>query len=121
MPTLKQLNCSIELGSNNIRLPEYGTTIGDGHIETFVPVPDVNIPFTISLKVDGYIAPGLAAFVYMDGDYQCNRNRAGLQIPTSASDHDSGTEFRFRQKEEKKSDGTYVVRPWTFQKLNRGQ
>lgn len=122
MPTLKQVNCFIELGSGNTKIKEYGARYSDGHVETFIPVPVTNIPFTIHLTTNGYIAPGIAFFVFMDGEYQCNRNRQGLQLPGDgilAQDYE--TEFRVRQKEEKTSFGSFVAREWTFAKLNRGK
>ncbi|KAI7578386.1 hypothetical protein KC316_g9894, partial [Hortaea werneckii] len=67
MPKLKQLVCSIELGQNRTPLQEYGARYSDGAVESFVAVPDTKIPFCIRLKSEGYIAPGLAAFVFMDG------------------------------------------------------
>lgn len=122
MPTLKQINCSIELGPSNTKLKEYGARYSDGHVETFVAVPDTDIPFTVHLKSEGYIAPGLAFFVFMDGEYQCNRNRVCLKLPgEGVQPQDYETEFRVRQKEEKTSFGTFVVRDWTFAKLNRGE
>jgi hypothetical protein len=39
MPSLKDLNCSIELSDNQRVLQEFGTIYGDGFVETFVPVP----------------------------------------------------------------------------------
>ena len=122
MPTLKQIECSIELGSRNTKLKEYGARYSDGHVESFIAVPDTDIPFTIHLKTEGYIAPGIAFLVYMDGEYQCNRNRVCLKLPgEDVQPNEYETEFRMRQKEEKTSVGTFVVREWTFAKLNRGK
>lgn len=122
MPTLKQINCSIELGPGNTKLKEYGARYSDGHVETFVAVPDTDIPFSLHLTSEGYIAPGLAFFVFMDGEYQCNRNRVGLKLPGNVvRPQDYEAEFRVRQKEEKTSFGTFVVRDWTFAKLDRGE
>ena len=121
MPTLKQINCSIELGPSNTKLKEYGARYSDGHVESFVAVPETDIPFSIHLQSEGYIAPGIAFFVFMDGEYQCNRNRIGLKLPLEdIQPTEYETEFRVRQKEEKTSFGTFVVRNWTFAKLNEG-
>ena len=121
MPTLKQINCSIELGPSNTKLKEYGARYSDGHVESFVAVPETDIPFSIHLQSEGYIAPGIAFFVFMDGEYQCNRNRIGLKLPLEdIQPTDYETEFCVRQKEEKTSFGTFVVRDWTFAKLNKG-
>lgn len=64
---------------------------------------------------------GLAMFVYMDGEYQCNRNRRNLQIPDETM-RPGRTEidFRVRQKEELQSDGTFVGQQWKFKELNIG-
>ena len=122
MPKLKQIECSIELGSSNTKLKEYGARYSDGHVEAFVPVPGGDIPFTIHIKSEGYISPGLSFFVFMDGEYQCNRNRVGLKLPgEDAQPQDYETEFRLRQKEEKTNTGSFVVRDWTFAKLDRGE
>lgn len=121
MPTLKQINCSIELGPSNTKLKEYGARYSDGHVESFVAVPESDVPFSIHLQSEGYIAPGIAFFVFTDGEYQCNRNRIGLKLPLEdIQPGDYETEFRVRQKEEKTSFGTFVVRDWTFAKLNKG-
>ena len=45
MPTLKQIKGSIELGPGNTILKEYGARYSDGHVEAFVAVPDVDVPF----------------------------------------------------------------------------
>ncbi|KAK3704432.1 hypothetical protein LTR37_013855 [Vermiconidia calcicola] len=120
MPKLKQINCSIELGPGNTKLKEYGARYSDGYVEAFIAVPDTDVPFTVHLKSEGYIAPGLAFFVFMDGVYQCNRNRIGLKLPDKGvQPKDFETEFRLRQKEEKTSGGSFVVRDWTFAKLDR--
>ena len=122
MPKLNQINCSIELGSSNTKLKEYGSRYKDGYVETFINVPDTDVTFTIHVKTEGYIAPGIAIFVFMDGVPQCNRNRIGLKFPGDGVEpREYEVELRLRQKEEKTSSGTFVVREWTFKKLNRGK
>jgi hypothetical protein len=121
MPTLKQIECSVELGSRNIKLKEYGAIYRDGYVEVFLAVPDTDIQFTIHIQTKGYIAPGLAFFVFMDGEYQCNRNRVGLKLPGDRVDPgEYETEFRMRQKEDKKDDGSFVAREWSFAKMKTG-
>ncbi|KAF2210863.1 hypothetical protein CERZMDRAFT_99027 [Cercospora zeae-maydis SCOH1-5] len=115
MPTLKQISCSLEVGSNT-RLKEYGHSYTDGGVEAFVAIPDAQIPFRLRVTSTGYIAPGLAAYVFMDGVYQCNRNRQRLTMPSPASlvePHEYEVDFTLRQKEEKTSDGLFVAREWT--------
>lgn len=122
MPTLKQISCSLEVGTNT-RLKEYGHTYTDGGVEAFVAIPDAPIPFRVRVTSSGYIAPGLAAYVFMDGAYQCNRNRQKLAMPTPGSQvdpHEYEVDFTLRQKEEKTSDGLFVAREWTFAQLKTG-
>lgn len=122
MPELKQIEASIELGTSNTKLKEYGARYSDGHVEAFVAVPDTDMPFTIHLTTKGYIAPGISFFVFMDGEYQCNRNKIGLKLPGDGIPaREYETEFRLRQKEEKKSAGSFVAREWSFAKLNTGK
>ena len=103
-------------------MQEYQTSYADGFVETYVAIPSVPTPFSVHLKSHGYIAPGLAMFVYMDGIYQCNRNRRNLKIPdgTSSSKH-TEVDFHVRQKEEMTSDGTFIGKQWRFEKLRPGQ
>lgn len=121
MPELKQIEVSIELGTSNTKLKEYGARYSDGHVETFIAVPDTDMPFTLHITTRHYIAPGISFFVFMDGEYQCNRNKLGLKLPGDGVEpHEYETEFRLRQKEEKTSAGSFVARVWTFAKLNTG-
>ena len=122
MPTLRQIECSIELGASNTRLKEYGARYSDGHVEAFIAVPDTDTPFTIHIKTNGYIAPGISFFVFMDGIYQCNRNKVGFKLPGDGiGPHEYETEFRLRQKEEKTKLGGFVAREWSFAKLDTGE
>jgi hypothetical protein len=119
MPSLKQLTCTIELGSSHTKVPEYGKDYGDGHVTSYIAVPSEEVNFSIHLTSQGYIAPGLAMFVYMDGQYQCNRNRRGLQVPaTGVKDEHVEVDLRVRQKESKQADGSFLGRDWTFAGLN---
>lgn len=122
MPVLKQLRCSIEKGSDNIPLTEYETKYHDGFVETFVRVPADPISFSVHLTSNGYIAPGLAMFVYMDGIAQCNRNRRGLVIPEiNIASTETEIDFRVRQKEDKLEGRKFIGREWSFAQLNRGE
>lgn len=117
MPTLKDLNCSIELPNSEKILQEFGTIYGDAFVETFVAVPRSSKPFMIHLTSDKFIADGLAMFVYIDGVYQCNRNKQKLGS-RKRSEGQPLVNFRVRQKEESQQDGSMIAREWTFQKLN---
>lgn len=117
MPTLKQLTCSVEWSASGPSLPlsEYGTAYFDGLVETYVALPAIPTPFSIRLKSDGYIAPGLSLFVYIDGEYQCNRGRNNLQIPTGTSPKkQTEVDFVVRQKEEPLPGGGFIGRQWRF-------
>lgn len=123
MPSLRQITCGIELGPGNIRLKEYGHTVTDGAVETYVVAPEIpNIPFHVRVTSDGYIAPGLSAYVFMDGEYQCNRNRLRLRFPEDGVSVDEyQIDFKLRQREDKTSDGTFVARDWCFTPLGTGK
>lgn len=123
MPSLKDLTCSIELSNPSHSLQEYGTTYKDGCVETFVAVPTEAKPFAVRLTSSAYIAEGLAMYVFIDGVYQCNRNRRSLQNQHSSEnplDRRALVNFLVRQKEEKQKDGEMLAREWTFEKLNIG-
>ncbi|CAN9471067.1 unnamed protein product [Alternaria alternata] len=117
MPSLKDLNCAIELSESQQALQEFGTTYGDSFVETFIPVPSKPQTFSIHLTSNKFIAPGVAIFVYVDGVYQCNRNRQDLKL-RKPLDSRSLVDFRVRQKEERQDDGSMVAREWAFDKLN---
>ncbi|KAL8905714.1 MAG: hypothetical protein Q9207_002470 [Kuettlingeria erythrocarpa] len=117
MPTLKQLTCTVEWSASGPSLPlqEYGTAYSDGLVETYVALPPIPTPFSIRLKSDGYIAPGLSLFVYIDGEYQCNRGRNNLQIPAGLSPKKlTEVDFIVRQKEEPLPGGGFMGRQWRF-------
>lgn len=121
MPTLKQLTCAVEWAGSNLALEEYQTTYADGYVETYIAVPSTPTPFSVHLKSNGYIAPGLAMFVYMDGVYQCNRNRHNLSIPDeNTRRRQTEIDFRVRQKEEMLADGTFQGLQWKFEKVEIG-
>jgi len=121
MPTLKQVTCSV-FTENDIKLREHQTTYSDGFVSSYVVVPPKSTKFNIKVTSEGYVGPGLAMYVFIDGVSQCNRNRTGLLLPaTGVSKSDYEVEFRVRQKEEKLADGTWVGREWTFAGLDTGK
>ncbi|KAH6638052.1 hypothetical protein C7974DRAFT_451264 [Boeremia exigua] len=117
MPLLKDLNCSIELSGEPEPLQELGTVYGDACVETFIPVPKKQQAFTVHLSSNNFIAPGIAMYVFIDGIYQCNRNRQDMKLRTPP-DRRSLVDFRVRQKEEMQKDGSMIAREWTFEKLD---
>lgn len=66
-----------------------------------------------------FYALKLTSVVFIDGVYQCNRNRQDLKL-RKATDSRSLVDFRVRQKEEKQEDGTMIAREWKFEKLDIG-
>ena len=63
-------------------------------------------------------------FVYIDGAYQCNRNRSNLRVPAEGTKRRrTEVDFRVRQKEETWVGGDggigdrFVGREWRFEKL----
>jgi len=120
MPTLKQITCLVH-SENDIKLREHQTTYSDGFVSSYIVVPPKPTKFNIQVSSEGYVAPGLAMYVFIDGVMQCNRNRTGLLLPAAGvSKSDYEVEFRVRQKEEKLANGTWVGREWTFASLNTG-
>ncbi|KAJ4345399.1 uncharacterized protein N0V89_011529 [Didymosphaeria variabile] len=117
MPSLKDLHCFIELPDGKTQLHEFGTAYGDGCVETFVAVPGRPQPFAIRLSSSKFIAPGLAMYVFIDGVYQCNRNRQNLKL-RKPLDRKSFVDFVVRQKEERQDDGTMIARDWNFERLD---
>ena len=140
MPSLKQLTCYLKWNDTGVCLNEYHTAYADGYVETYVAVPEIPTSFSIHLTSNGYIAPGLAMFIYMDGvgfhrnvgfmacqavnslqEYQCNRNRGNLMIPDGIlSRKHTEIDFHVRQKETFLSDGSFWGKQWRFEKLNIG-
>ena len=124
MPTCNKISCAIILPPTDTPLPEYHRRYLDSSVSVYVPVPDIPIlhaapSFNIQLWTDGYIAPGLAMFVYIDGRYQCNRSK---RMPPPGSAKSSGIEMRVRQKEEKIAGGggEFVGREWRWVQLDVG-
>ncbi|KAL9100896.1 MAG: hypothetical protein Q9163_003788 [Psora crenata] len=100
---------------------EYQTMYADGYVETYVAVPVLPTPFCIHLESNGYIAPGLAMFVYIDGVYQCNRNRHNLKGPGEVNSRmQTEVNFKVRQQEEWMSDGTFEGKQWRFERVKTG-
>jgi hypothetical protein len=120
MPAHGLLSCSIELGDTNLRLREYGTTYANKTAETFVAIPSQPTPFGIRFNTHGYIAPGLAIFVFIDGVYQTNRNKRGLKQPSINDPTAANFQVRLGQKEDLLRDGRVIARGWWFEKLNIG-
>ena len=116
MPSLGFLSCHIILANRNHPFAEYGTSYFDSAVETYIVVPLNRLQFLISLKADGYIAPGLAALIFIDGKYQANRNQRGFLAS-------SKTKFNllFTGGEHHEADGTFVKTAWWFDNVNFGR
>ena len=119
MPSLRDLNCSIELSDDQEPLQELGTVYGDAFVETFIPVPKKQRTFTVHLSSRNFIAPGIAMYVFIDGVYQCNRNRQNMKL-RKPPDRRSLVDFKVRQKEEKQKDGAMIGREWSLEELYHG-
>ncbi|KAF2226551.1 hypothetical protein BDZ85DRAFT_293489 [Elsinoe ampelina] len=102
MPQLNGMRCHLELTPSNDILPESSITYGDQRVECFVRVPDNDAPFSIHLTTTSFVASGLAAFVFLDGQYQANRNKTGFSPPAQVTNGGEAQQIdmRFRQKEE---------------------
>jgi len=121
MPTLRQLSCCIQWAETGAPFQEYGTWYGDGVVETYIAVPNKPQRFTIHVTSRGYISEGLAVLVYMDGKYQCNRNRVNLQHPKKGVPRNrTEVDFLLRQREKPLGDGMYMGREWRFDDYNIG-
>lgn len=59
-------------------------------------------------------------FVFIDGEYQCNRNKRCGGLPGGRGD-EADLEFRVRQKEEKLPNGKFIGREWCFTELRTGK
>lgn len=121
MPPLRQLICQVEWPGTGLKFEEYGVVYGDGIVESYIAVPDKPQPFTLHLWSKAYIAEGLAMLVYIDGEYQCNRNRLNLRSEKKGQSKDQTiVNFRLRQKEKTIGDGTFIGRDWRFDCHNTG-
>lgn len=119
MPTLRELTCSVELFGDQTALREFGTTYNDSLVETFVSVPSKPQSFSIHVISDTISAPGIAIFVFIDGVYQCNRNKPCVRRRRDIlSEGKHCVDLRVRQKEETLSNGEMVARMWAFEKLD---
>src|ERR1700744_1510119 len=122
MPVLKDLACHVQWADTGSQFPEYGTVYGDGIVETYIAIPSHPQVFTIHLTSHKFISEGLAMVVFIDGRYQCNRNRVNLKPRTKDSaENRTNIDFLVRQKEKSLGDGTYMGREWPFDDTNLGE
>lgn len=126
MPSLKQLICQVEWALSEVPFDEYAITYWDGIVQCYIPAPSNPTPFSIRVQSEGFIAPGLAVIVFIDGVYQCNRNRCGLVDPHTTSgfnraDSKCSVEFRLRQQEQCLPSGKWLSREWCFQSQSEGK
>ncbi|EXJ69629.1 uncharacterized protein A1O5_07665 [Cladophialophora psammophila CBS 110553] len=122
MPTLKDLVCHVQWADTGSPFPEYGTVYGDGVVEAYIAIPTHPQVFTIRLTSRKFIYDGLAMVVFIDGNYQCNRNRVNLQpAKKNLPEIRTNIDFLVRQKEKPMGDGTYMGRQWRFDDCNLGE
>lgn len=120
MPSLRKITCNV-LWPQGTPFKEFATYYGDGIVETFIAVPsDKPQKFSIQVTSKGYIYEGLTAVVFIDGVYQCNRNRVNLvrpkkDVPAERTEID----FCMRQEERKlKDEGYFLGSDWRFDNFN---
>ncbi|KIX05479.1 uncharacterized protein Z518_06351 [Rhinocladiella mackenziei CBS 650.93] len=119
MPALKDLVCQVLWADTGSPFPEYGTQYGDGVVESYIAIPNHPQPFTIQLTSRKFIFEGLSMIVFIDGSYQCNRNRVNLKPPKEGVPRNrTEIDFVVRQKEKVIGDGTYMGREWRFDDYN---
>ncbi|KAL2431471.1 hypothetical protein ABEF95_009452 [Exophiala dermatitidis] len=119
MPVLKDLVCQVLWAETASAFPEYGTQYGDGVVETYIAIPNHPQPFSIRLASRKFIYEGLAVLVFIDGEYQCNRNRVNLRpAKKDASAGPTLVDLVMKQKEKPIGDGSYVGREWRFDDYN---
>ncbi|RVX68024.1 hypothetical protein B0A52_08435 [Exophiala mesophila] len=119
MPALRDLVCHVQWASTDSPFPEYATQYGDGVVETYITIPSHPQSFTVRLFSTKFIADGLSMVVFIDGNYQCNRNRVNLRPPKDGqAKHLSEIDFTVRQKEKPMGDGKYMGREWRFDNHN---
>jgi len=121
MPALGSLECYVELAESGFRLNEYDTFWASNAVECYIAIPNQPSPFQIRLSATGYFSPSLAAYVFIDGVFQCNRFKRGLLPPTNGSKlEDSRVDFNFKSKDYTLQGGRMISHPWRFEKLNVG-
>ena len=121
MPRLKDITCEVQYADADSPFKEYMTQYRDAYVQTFIAVPENPLPFVIRLKSHSFIASGLAMFVYIDGNYHCNRNRTNLrQVKPGEDTRKERIDFLVRQKESKnhEDDESFVGRQWQFNPCN---
>lgn len=123
MPSLSGLQCNVELSPHNLSLPELDITYRNQGVSCTVGVPDDPTTFNIHFSARDIVGHGIAAFVFIDGQYQANRNWTGMSIASRPTAYPTlDVDFRFRQKEELASDGRSIIaRDWHFSDVKTGQ
>ena len=121
MPTLKSLTCCVESGPQNFPLREFDYKYGDGFVGAHLATQPEGGAFSIHLTSDEYVAPGLAAFVFIDGQYQCNKLRRGLV--EDGPPERSLVDFRFRDHQQKDigGRGRFLSRGWSFEDIGKSR
>jgi hypothetical protein len=78
---LNSLTCTLEALdrkiSGGLALKEHQITYTDGEAQCFIAVPPNSDYFCIRITSDRFIAPSVCAYVFINGEYQCNRVQAG--------------------------------------------
>ena len=120
MPSLRNIVCEV-LWPEGTPFKEYGTTYGDGIVETFIAVPNKPQKFAIRVKSRGFIFEGLAVLVFADGNYQCNRNRVHLLPPKKNLPRNrTEVDFLLRQQERMLEKEHFIGHDWRFDDFSTG-
>jgi hypothetical protein len=115
MPALGHLECHLELEPGGIQFDEYRIQYSNSAVKSYVVVPGHSSTFSIVLNVEGYIAPGLSVYVFMDGVFQVSKNKA-----TGGRNAKKGIQLRFSQREQHITNERVIARDWRFEKFNVG-
>jgi hypothetical protein len=116
MPSLGYLTCNVLLAKDSTPFTEYATKYYDSAVETYIAVPDEPSKFYISIRSSTFIASGLAAFVFIDGKYQANRNHRGFTERNHVK-----YDVMFTGAESKDILGRDVVSVWWFDSITFGK
>lgn len=122
MPKLNGFESYIKLAGSGLRLKEYDTFWASNVVECFVAIPNQRAAFAIYLSCNAYFSPGIAAYIFIDGVYQCNRMRR-LLPPVTKPDgtvENSQVDLTFKAKEHYLDGQRQISHPWSFEKLNIG-
>ena len=116
MPVVSQLKCSVEWANSRVAFEEFGTTYNRDGVVCYIAVPSSRTAFSIRLQNTGYMTSGLSMFVFIDGRYQCNRNKVTSKLTEDVINQE--LDLFVDSREEKLQSGEYLAREWSFVMLD---